>query len=382
MTSRARTTATWTGAVLVAALLPLIGPAAPASAAACTSEAPPTTGPFQTGPGCDDTDPPDTVIGAVTPAPNGAGWLRTNQVSFTFSGSYDDTDLGPISYQCQFFNTPTAPSTWTGCTSPATYTGLDQTPSGAYTFRVRAVDTDDNNIDLTSNLFFPADTDAPDFDQTPAEQSVRVDTVVPNAYLFGGPPQLEGSGSPITSGRSTTYTIGANEPDVTFRCLLDAKPVTCAEGKVRLTRLAGGNRVFSVKATDPAGNEDLAAATAQFTVPYNVRSGKGWKRVHRKGYFAGDVLQTRNRGARISFRAPAMQGLRLIAPAGPGLGKLRIRVGKGFWHTVNLRAAKAQRSKTYVVRDSTAPLYRGRIQIECLSKGKPVRVDALVFPPG
>lgn len=381
MTSRARTTATWTGAVLVAALLPLIGPAAPASAAACTSEAPPTFAGIPTGPGCDDTGPPDTTIGAVEPQPNDAGWLRTNEVTFTFSGSYADTDTGPISFQCQFVSPGQAPPAWSSCTSPATYAGLAQTPNGAYTFRVRAIDTDDNNIDLTTGLY-AASTDTPDLDQTPAEQSVRVDTDRPNAYLFGGPPQLEGSGSPITPGRSTTYTIGANEPDVTFRCLLDAKPVACGLGKVRLTRLAGGDRVFSVKATDPAGNEDLRAATAQFTVPYNVRSGKGWKRVHRKGYFAGDVLQTRKRGARISFRAPTMQGLRLIAPAGPGLGKLRIRVGKGFWHTVNLRAAKAQKSKTYVVRDATSPLYRGRIQIECLSKGKPVRVDALVFPPG
>jgi hypothetical protein len=384
-TTRTRRTAAWAGILLVVALLPLVGPTAPAHAVAgCLTEEAPTADPLPipTGPGCDDSTPPVTTIGTVTPPPNGEGWIRTDQISFTFSGAHTDADADPISYQCQFYNTATAPADWTTCTSPAVYTDLAETTVTPYTFKVRAVDTADDGIDLTTDILFPVDTDEADFDQTPAQQVVRVDTVVPNSFVFGGPVDTDGSGSPITRKPQVSYLVNASEKDVTYRCQLDGRNVRCDQGKVTLGGLTGGDRVFQVKVADRAGNEDRSAATKQFTVPYDLPSAKSWKLVKAKGSFKGRELQTRLKGARIQFRAQNVREFRFLAPAGSGLGRLRVRVGQGAWTTFDLGRPKASRSRYYVVRDASSPLYSGPVLIESLSAGKPVRVDALVFPPG
>ncbi len=60
---------------------------------------------------------------------------------------------------------------------------------------------------------------------------------------------------------------------------------------------------------------------------------------------------------------------------------MRVLVDQG-WKTFNLAKARPSRSRSYVVRDETSPLFSGTIIIESLSSGKPVRIDALVFPPG
>lgn len=385
--SRHRTTSRlgrWSGLLLVAATLPLVGPAAPAFAAECTSEARPTSGPplnIPTGPGCDDPEPPETTIGSVSPQPNGQDWIDEKQVSFTFSGAHNDADTDPISFECQFFNTATPPEEWTACTSPASYDELEETPTTPYTFRVRAIDTADHNIDLTADPLFPQDTDQPDFDQTPAERTVKVDTVDPIASTFLGPYDEEGTGWPIVMKPQVTYLLSASEDDVSYDCQLDGKDVGCNEGRTTFKGLSGGNRTLSVTVTDPAGNVDRSPATEQFVVPYNLTKGKNWTKQRARGFFAGDVLQTRKAGARIKFRAQNIREFRVVAPAGPKLGKIRVRTGTGFWKTYDLSKGKTATSRYIVVRDAASPLFSGQILVESLSRGKQVRVDALVFPP-
>ena len=381
--TRLRTTSAWLATALVAALVPLAGPAAPAFAAECTSEVAPTMDPFPvpTGPGCDDTTPPETTIGSVSPEPNVQDWIRQDSVTFAFSGAHTDADQDPIAFECQFFNTPAAPEEWTACESPATYDGLDETTTTPYTFRVRAVDTADDNIDLTTDPFFPQDTDQPDVDQTPAERTIKVDTVAPAAFIFEGPYDKDGTGWPIAKQPQVSYLLDASEDDVTYRCLLDGQQVACGEGTLVLKDLSGGSRTLEVTVTDRAGNRDESAETKQFVMPYNLTQGKNWSRKSGKGYFARDFLQTRKTGARIKFRATNIREFRVIAPAGPTLGKIRVRTGTGFWKTYNLAKGKRTKMRYLVVRDAQSPLFSGRILIESLSRGKPVRVDALVFPP-
>ena len=380
--TRLRTTSAWLATALVAALVPLLGPAAPAFAADCTSEVAPTMDPLPipTGPGCDDTAPPETTIESVTPQPNAQDWIREDSVTFTFSGAHTDADTDPIAYECQFF-TGTAPADWTACTSPATYDDLEETTTAPHTFRVRAVDTADDGIDLTADPFFPQDTDEPDVDQTPAERTTKVDTVAPAAFIFEGPYDKDGTGWPITKQPKASFLLDASEDDVTYRCLLDGQQVACDEGSLVLKALSGGNRTLEVSVTDRAGNSDESPETKQFVVPHNLTQGKNWSRKKGKGYFARDFLQTKRFGAALKIRARLATDIVLIAPSGPTLGKIQVRVGSHRWKTLNLGSKKASKQRHYVVRDEKS-LFSGPVRIRSISRGKPVRVDALVFPPG
>lgn len=374
----------WTGLLLIAALLPALEPGAPAFAAECTSEVGPTSGPplnMPTGPGCDDIEPPETTMAAVSPRPNAQGWIRQNGVAFTFSGAHNDTDTDPISFQCQFFNTPAPPEEWLPCTSPMSYDELEESAATPYTFRVRAVDTADDGIDLTSDPIFSQGIDQPDVDQTPSQQTVRVDTVDPVALIFDGPYDIEGTGWPIVQKPRVTYRLGSNEAGVSYRCRLDGQREPCDAGRVTFKGLRGGNWTLSVTVTDRAGNTDESASIKRFVVPYNLAQGTDWASRNGRGYFAGDFLGTRRFGATITFRARQIQEFRLIAPGGPGLGRIRVRYGDGRWNTYDLGKGDATTSRFLTVRNRNSPLFTGRVLIQSLSRGEPVRVDALVFPP-
>ncbi|MCW2842091.1 MAG: hypothetical protein JWN22_7 [Nocardioides sp.] len=381
MASRVRSTATWGAVLLVAALVPLLGPAAPTQAAGgCTSEvAPPPSIPPDFG--CDDTTPPDTEITGMSPTPNAAGWTRRNEMAFTFHEVVVDGDTGPWSFMCKLTG-PGQDAGFQPCTSGQKYTALADASATPYVFSVYAVDTSDSGITYAGNPLITTDDEDPakpdDDSASPATATWKQDTVVPNAFIFGGP--SDGSGSPVTTQPQVTYAIDASEGGVTYRCQLDGRDVPCDRGDITLRNLTGGNRVFAVKVTDAAGNEDNSAATEQFTVPYDLRSAKGWKRVDLKGAFADQVLQTTTKGARIRFKAHNVREVRFLAPAGTGLGKLRVQLGDGAWHTYNLAKGKTTASRSYRVPNST--LFSGTVTVEALSAGKPVRIDALVFPPG
>lgn len=368
--------------LLVAALLPILG-AAPAQAAACTSEVPETTGPplnLPIGPGCDDPEPPDTALGTVTPQPNADQWINQGQVSFTFTGSHADADTDPIAFECQFYAGTEAPTGWTACTSPAAYDGLQETPTAAYTFKVRAVDSADHAIDLQTQFPLQPTTDLPDFDQTPAEATVRVDTKAPAVHVAGGPYDRDGTGWPVATKPRVSYLLSASE-EVEYTCQLDGRAVPCAEGRTTLKGLDGGDRTFTVSARDRAGNDATTTVVRQFVMPYNLRKSQDWKRVKLKKAFARDVLQTRSPGDRVKYRVRNIRALTLLAPSGPGLGKIQVRVGNGVWHVVDLGRKKASPRRAYVIRTSSAPLVSGSVLIESLSN-KLVQVDALVLPPG
>ena len=106
-------------------------------------------------------------------------------MSIAFSGRQTDADPDPVSYQCQFYDTPSAPATWQACSSPFTRDGLTENAATPYTFRVRAVDTPDNAHDLTKEPWpYTGSTDTPDYDQTPAQLVFRADATAQRAEVF------------------------------------------------------------------------------------------------------------------------------------------------------------------------------------------------------
>lgn len=380
-------------AVLTTAGLPLVVGAAPAVAAdPCTSEVQPTLPglpiPIVTGAACDDTVPPVTTLGAATPAVTN-GWVRATSVAIAFTGKHTDADTDPISFQCQLFTTATAPDRWQSCTSPVTYDKLDQgTP---YTFQVRAVDTPDAAHDITADPFFAAPTDLPDVDQTPSELAFRADVEPPDTYGFLRTNYYDEDRQDAPMVTSTSVQIRLQGADAvrggtpTYRCRLDDQPVACTDGITTLRPATAGLQHFTAAAVDPAGNVDPTPFVQDFFVPRNLavadatRASRGdWRRVRSAGTFASDYLEARAYGATVSFPVRNIKAIRLLAPAGPGLGKVQVRVGRGAWQTVRLAAKDAQRMKIYQVREELSSLVAGPLQIRVASRNKPVRIDAVM----
>lgn len=381
---RRRRVATWTGALLVAAWLPVLGYAAPAHAAGCQSEMPTPLPPSA----CDDTTPPETVLTSMSPQPTAAGWTRTNDVTFTFAGTANDaSDTDPVGLECKLQG-PSQAHDWRSCESPFTYTDLADTPAGeTYTFSVRAFDSGDRPIAFDDPAtppppFGEPDTDTPDQDATPESVSWKQDTQAPIASIFKGPYDAGGTGWPIVDEPTVTYLLASNEDGVDYRCQLDGETVGCKAGDNTYSGLRGGDHVFTVTVKDAAGNQDDSPAQKQFVVPYNLTQGRFWNRAKAGGYYGGDVMRTKRAGATIKFQARNIREFRILAPAAANLGKIRVRTGTGYWKTYDLSRGRPTKRRYIVVRDAASPLFTGRLLIESLARGgKEVRVDALIFPP-
>lgn len=372
---------------LVAALLTVVG-AGPANAAECLSEA--QSEDLVASTRCDDILPPTVALGAVTPAPvTQDRWVRRDTVSITFTGAFTDGDKDTLAFECQFYGTINPPASWTPCTSPATYTDLEETSAIPYTFRVRAVDTTDRGMDATTCvglLCEGAASDADDFSD-PVSTTFKVDTVAPaGSVRANGLVDEENPSWPMIRDRALQVVLAAggsqDRSPVSFACALNGARVPCAMGTTDLTGLTPGDKRFTAVARDAAGNVDATPATLTFSVPRNLTApkGSGWKRVREGGYFAGDFLQTDRVGATVSFPGRNVRELRLIAPQGPGLGKVQVKVGQGKWRTVNLNAPSYERFHVYQVRDQFEPLVTGPVQVRAskLTRGQTVRVDAVL----
>lgn len=382
-----RRTAALLVAGLVGGLLPLAAPA-PVQAApeTCPSEA--YDEPLLLT-GCDDTQPPETTITSVTPAPNPTGYTRSSSVTFTFAGTHaGEDDTGTIELECQLFNTDPAvpPTTWQPCVSPKTYTGLEDFVTTPYTFRVRAVDATDEAIPArSSNPLTPPDLDEHDWDPSPAVSTFKVDSVAPNTFVTNAPVDRVRPDWPVLLADSVTLGLQSNET-ATFACTLNGRAVTpCAAGPVTLTNLAPGDTTFVARAIDRALNLDPTPATARFFVPADIRKsrGSGWTNVRRigQGLFDHDYVEARQVGQTLVIkRIKRVREVRLIAPVGPKAGTIEVRVGRSQWYTVDLHARRA-RIAQILVRDEFSPRQSGTIQIRVASlrgPGSSVRLDALV----
>ena len=130
---------------------------------------------------------------AVTPAPQRAGLRPDDPITIAFSGSHTDADTGAIGFECQLYNTAAAPATWTACTSPKTYTGLEDTtdhavhvPGAGRRRRRRRHRRLRRPADLARPGCAGEEPLAPDADDVDARRrplGFRVDTIAPNTFL-------------------------------------------------------------------------------------------------------------------------------------------------------------------------------------------------------
>ena len=168
-----------------------------------------------------DATPPDTSIGARPDA-----LTRETSASFSFS-----SEPG-VGFECRRDGAGFAP-----CTSPTSYTGL---ADGGHSFEVRATDAAGNT------------------DPTPAAFSWTVDTTPPETTIDTHPGSLTNA-----TGASFSFS---SEPGAGFECKLDAGVfVACASPRT-YSGLADGDHVFSVRASDAAGNTDPSPAAFSWTV--------------------------------------------------------------------------------------------------------------------
>lgn len=369
---------------LLVTLLPLLvtTPAAQAAPETCPSEA---YDPPLMLTGCDDTQPPTTTITSVAPAPTATDFVGSSTVTFTFTGAHaGDNDTGTITFECQLFSSDPAvpPTTWEACTSPKTYTGLEEYTSTPHTFRVRAVDATDEAI-AAGGLLFP-DLTEHDWDTSPAVSTVKVDSRAPNTFVTNVPVDTIRPDWPVVLSATVGLGLRSNEP-ASFKCTVNGRAVACPSGQFTLGNLPPGDTTFVARAVDRALNLDPTPATTRFFVPADIKpsKGSGWKNVRRKGQglFDNDYVEAKKVGRTLVIkRIKKVREVRLIAPVGPKAGTIQVRVGRSQWYTVDLYSKKA-RIAQILVRDEFSPLQSGTIQIRVASlrgKKSSVRLDALV----
>ena len=175
-----------------------------------------------------DTTPPETVLHARPP-------LTTIETDATFS--FSSPELG-AEFECALDAEP-----FEGCDSPTLYTEL---AIGEHTFRVRAVDL----------------AEVPNVDQTPESYTWTVegppDTTAPETTIDSGP-------TLTTANVNAAFTF-SSEGGATFECQLDQEPLEECESPQDYTDLLPGEHVFTVRATDLAGNVDQTPATYAWTI--------------------------------------------------------------------------------------------------------------------
>lgn len=364
--------------LLAWALVPIAAMPA-ASSPGCTDETVPDPVillPLQDG--CDDDTPPETTIrSSVTP--NASGFTNVSSVTFTLGSSVSDGDLGPFGFECRLTVSVQVPA-WQQCTSPVTVSGLPDTPAGsAYVFEARAVDQGDAARDPDSPLAPGTVADTPDVDQTPAVVRWSQDTKAPFVFVTQTAYDEQTPTQPVVTSDPVPIRLNSSEAGSGFECTDNADPVPCTGPRWELAHPRAGRHVIRARTVDRAGNTSAWSDPVEFFVPRDLARSRGWKKVRDAGYVGGDALLATRRGVRLVVPRTTVGELRLIAPRGPGLGKVRLRVGRRDWHVVDLSGRRSPLQQ-YVVLDRYSGVRKGKIVIETLSK-KPVVVDAVVARP-
>jgi hypothetical protein len=375
-----RLTARLACAVLAAgALVPLAAAPAGAAPVCGLDETRPTIipgVPIPQGDGCDDSTPPETTL-AASSTPNAAGFVAVSSMTFTIGAVVSDGDAGPFGLECRLTG-PAQAHDWRQCTSPVTYAGLPDAAPGSYVFQARAVDLGDRPRDPNDGLA-PTVVDTPDEDQTPATFTWGQDTKAPFVFVTQSTYDQETPTQPVITSPTVPIRLNSSEPGSSFECTDNGVPVACSAGRWELGDPRAGRHTFSARTIDRAGNASAWSEPIEFFVPTNLARKRGWTKELNKGYVRGDALRAKKRGSRLVLPRTKVGELRLVAPSGPRLGKVRIRVGRGAWHVVDLAGPKTT-LRQYTVIDRYSGMRAGKIVIESLSK-KPVIIDAVVARP-
>jgi hypothetical protein len=163
----------------------------------------------------DKTPPPKPTIDTKPPDPS-----NDRSPTFTFSDSE-----GGVTFQCRLDSAPT----FSPCSSPLIHSFPAADAEGSHTFRVRAVDAAKNRSDVTGYTW-------------------RIDVTPPPA-----PAISSGPANPTTAS-DATFAFADSEANVAFRCQFDGGDFSSCTSPAAYSGLAITAHVFSVRATDPAGN--------------------------------------------------------------------------------------------------------------------------------
>jgi hypothetical protein len=362
--------------IAVAAGLPVVvatgGPASATSA--CKSEA----GPIPAL-ACDDENPPVTGLAS--------GAVDGGTVTVTTTASYTDADTDPIGFECQLQGA----GPWGSCTVPSL-------AAGTYSIAIRAVDIADTALTRCSDpQILCSGAEVPDHDATPATVSVTVNAggggtvtpggptdpgsgpvnTAPETIITGGPADRLTPSAPVVLSRHPQLFLSSNGP-ATFNCAINVHKVPCHAGLNTFKKLKPGPQVFVAQAVNASGDFDRTPASLTFYLPINVKAGQGWRTVKSKGAYAGDYVTTKGRGSPLTVaKVRGVRELRVIAPTGPELGVLLVRVGGSKWMKVDLRSATARKLHVFVVRGSGARPLSGAVEVRGRGSG-PVAIDAFV----
>jgi hypothetical protein len=163
--------------------------------------------------------PPSVVVDGTAPVAAITGKPSNPSNDRSPSFSFVANEPGS-SFSCRLDTGTVAP-----CASPKSYSGLTD---GQHSFAVRAIDPAGNT-------------------GAAASYSWTIDTVAPTVVLVQKP-------SNFASTSSATFAFTASENGSGFSCRLDAGGFTPCSSPVTYSSLSDGPHVFSVRATDPAGN--------------------------------------------------------------------------------------------------------------------------------
>ena len=119
--------------------------------------------------------------------------------------------------------------------------------------------------------------------------------------------------------------------------------------------LSGGNRTLSVTVTDRGREHRPVGGVRAVRGALQPDQGQELEEEEGQGLLRRATSWRPARPAPGSSSVPRTSGSSgVIAPAGPKLGKIRVRTGTGFWKTYDLSKGKATKSRYIDVRDAAS----------------------------
>ncbi|GAA5148550.1 hypothetical protein GCM10023340_22520 [Nocardioides marinquilinus] len=200
-----------------------------------------------------------------------------------------------------------------------------------------------------------------------------VDTTPPDARITAGPAQ-----DAIVTARDVVLRF-ASEPGATYTCTLRGVSKACNGGSVTYRNPAAGTQVFSVRATDAAGNADATPATRRFTVPVDdtgfAKQQGVWQRKTLGTAFRGSYLTTKRKGAWLTYRVTGATSLSLVVGTGPKQGRLEVLLGNQRLKAFGTSSATRKQPVVVKIASFGAPR-SGVVRVRTLGTTE-VRVDGL-----
>jgi hypothetical protein len=173
-----------------------------------------------------------------------------------------------------------------------------------------------------------------------ATMNVTIEQTDPQTFITSGPAERSYLLASVAN-----LGIASNESPVTFTCTLDGSAQSCPSSPVTLSGLSARTHVFSVFATDQAGNADDSPATRTFTVPRDdavLASTRGsWRRSSDGGAFGGTVSTSKKKGSTLSTSITGATSLALIASTGRKGGTVKVFLNGVLLETISLKVAAA-----------------------------------------